>query len=716
MSSFNVYDNYNSFNDLFNRVEILEEKDFKSMVGSAKLRPEFAKYKAKDPKTGEKAAPGGLSRLANILFVTALGEAHLDILDQKTTNTLKGAKYSTSSTRIGQGLKELAPKAFEELFREKNPRSVEVSEYVNDPEKLEELIKDTVINYTRRDREYIKDIETEDIADAVEDAVDDISDEVKIAQGLMSSGADQVELDFDDLDVNIEALDNKEEVAAKIVELINTTNNLKAEVTPIGFNVEGPVGIFRAKKDARGNIIHTGEEVARDQMNRLITKYFPAVREAEIKVTLNTDQEEDYEEGPEPMEPEVNEYEEDINDAEDEESNIKFSVGSVGGQHGQIMHTDKTFDSLEDACDHAGIDVRDCISGEWDDMGDGTKEYVVDEDTVIIMHDVEEDAEYKFNPRRDAPEHSEGDPHPAQRAAESIIGAEVMWDGMMKSGRVDEVDVENGVAVVVDEDGGEHIVQLGDFDVVNPVEDNEFDDFDIGPQSDENIPDDYEEVLKAMVTKDKEEFAKNMIEDEEGDTLSKIEQDISNGMTVKESMDSLGIHPSHQKDMLHKYLAYTKEYSEGPVETGFEDEEGGMRLKELEIGGHRYEVGVDDPHDDGIVIDIEKNKNGYTITGAVYSDPMDYYEDPNDMKEGYRYGIDQDGKYIGAPGGVGRINEAIKMQPHLEVSETSTAAYLTEQKQSDKRNKKAEVKNQSFKEKYKPKTHWQLEELRRYGL
>jgi hypothetical protein len=79
----------------------------------------------------------------------------------------------------------------------------------------------------------------------------------------------------------------------------------------------------------------------------------------------------------------------------------------------------------------------------------------------------------EFNPRRDAPEHSERDPHPAQRAAESIIGAEVMWDGMMKSGRVDEVDVENGVAVVVDEDGGEHIVQLGDFDVVNPVEDAE---------------------------------------------------------------------------------------------------------------------------------------------------------------------------------------------------------------------------------------------------
>ena len=64
--------------------------------------------------------------------------------------------------------------------------------------------------------------------------------------------------------------------------------------------------------------------------------------------------------------------------------------------------------------------------------------------------------------------------HPAQRAAESIIGAQVMWDGMRKRGQVEEVDVENGVAVVYDEDGGEHIVELGDFDVVLPVEDGEF--------------------------------------------------------------------------------------------------------------------------------------------------------------------------------------------------------------------------------------------------
>ena len=54
--------------------------------------------------------------------------------------------------------------------------------------------------------------------------------------------------------------------------------------------------------------------------------------------------------------------------------------------------------------------------------------------------------------------------------------------------------------------------------------------------------------------------------------------------------------------------------------------------------------------------------------------------------------------------------------PMLDSYQTSTAGYLTEQAASDKRNKKSEVKNESFKERYKPKTHWQLEELRKYGL
>ena len=66
--------------------------------------------------------------------------------------------------------------------------------------------------------------------------------------------------------------------------------------------------------------------------------------------------------------------------------------------------------------------------------------------------------------------------------------------------------------------------------------------------------------------------------------------------------------------------------------------------------------------------------------------------------------------------GQAEAEERLSVSPMLDSYQTSTANYLTEQTASDKRNKKTEVKNQSFKERYKPKTSWQLQELRRYGL
>jgi hypothetical protein len=62
--------------------------------------------------------------------------------------------------------------------------------------------------------------------------------------------------------------------------------------------------------------------------------------------------------------------------------------------------------------------------------------------------------------------HSDSELHPATRAAEGMIGADVMWDGQRKRGIVDEVDIERGIAVVTDHEGNEHVVDLGDFDVV----------------------------------------------------------------------------------------------------------------------------------------------------------------------------------------------------------------------------------------------------------
>ena len=586
MSSFNIYDNYSSFSDLINRTEFLEEKTYKSMVKGANLGPELKKYRTEDGK-----GLSATSRVKNLILISAL--VRMDMLDEDVAKALR--KKATSSTYITNTLKELAPKVHAELFDGDNPGSEKVVKYVQD--NIKELLPFAVKNVTRGEFE-IKEVDTEEPDDSeAKELEDEVSDEVKIAQGLMSSGADQVELDFDDLDVNIEALDNKEQVAAKIVELINTTNNLKAEVTPIGFNVEGPVGIFRAKKDAKGNIILTGEEVARDQMNRLITKYFPAVSESEIKVTLNTNEEDyEYQEGQGITEPEeTNEYAEgeegdgitEVEDAEDLSAK-KARAGKDIGKPG------KNFEKISDKAakkygsKKAGDRVAGAILAKMRGNYEGEEDGITQKPYISIYTDDD--------------------------------GRKV-YDVLDKHGKSAYKSYYKKVA--------EHwLREYYDIMMREDEEDNELDHFLTKEQPEDYIPStDYEDVLDALVDDDKKKHAMKKLngEDEEGDTLSKIERDISNGMTAKESMDSLGIHPSRQKDMLRKYLAYTDKYSEGPIETGFEDTE------------------------------------------------------------------------------------------KLQV-ESTTAAYLTEQKQSDKRNKKTKVKNQSFKERYKPKTHWQLEELRRYGL
>ena len=50
------------------------------------------------------------------------------------------------------------------------------------------------------------------------------------------------------------------------------------------------------------------------------------------------------------------------------------------------------------------------------------------------------------------------------------------------------------------------------------------------------------------------------------------------------------------------------------------------------------------------------------------------------------------------------------------IEEAYTSQYLTEQKTQDSLPKQKKVNNLSFKERFQPKTHWQLDEVRRYGL
>ena len=185
MSSFNIHDNYNSFDDLFNRAEFLEEKTYKAMVKGANLGPELKKYKTEDGK-----GLSATSRIKNLILISAL--VRMNMLDEDVAKTLR--KKATSSTYITNTLKELAPKVHAELFDGDKPGSEKVVKYVHD--NIKRLLPFAVKNVTRGEFER-KEVDTEEPDDAeAKELEDEVSDEVKIAQGLMDSAADQVTLKY----------------------------------------------------------------------------------------------------------------------------------------------------------------------------------------------------------------------------------------------------------------------------------------------------------------------------------------------------------------------------------------------------------------------------------------------------------------------------------------------------------------------------------------
>ena len=71
--------------------------------------------------------------------------------------------------------------------------------------------------------------------------------------------------------------------------------------------------------------------------------------------------------------------------------------------------------------------------------------------------------------------------------------------------------------------------------------------------------------------------------------LKRMQRDIMNGMTAKESMEGMMIHPSHMRDLLEEYLKWSEQWSEGPIETGFEDDPESSYDIEKRLGGGRFD-------------------------------------------------------------------------------------------------------------------------------
>ena len=202
--------------------------------------------------------------------------------------------------------------------------------------------------------------------------------------------------------------------------------------------------------------------------------------------------------------------------------------------------------------------------------------------------------------------------------------------------------------------------------------------------------------------------------------VDKIEQDIYNGMTFKESMISNKIDPSHWNNLLDIYTEYMEDKTEGPFETGFEDNE------EFNPRRDAPEHKEGDPH--------PATRAGEELIGTMVTwnqdGPMKGEVVDVDVEQGFAvvetgFGIPPE-KYVVE---LGELTKATPRKPRSTITrlpaedneenthkESYTNNYLSEQKSSDKRNIKPRTENQSFKERYKPKTHWQLEELRRMGL
>jgi|15BtaG_2_1085339.scaffolds.fasta_scaffold04086_3 hypothetical protein len=126
----------------------------------------------------------------------------------------------------------------------------------------------------------------------------------------------------------------------------------------------------------------------------------------------------------------------------------------------------------------------------------------------------------------------------------------------------------------------------------------------------------------------------------------------------------------------------------------------------------QFRANVSDEEDDefgGLELDhfLTKEQPEDYIPSTDYEDVLDALVD-DDKREHAKKKLNGENEET--------LEEDFSYSPMLDSHQTDTSRYINEQVASDKRNKLTEVKSQSFKEKYKPKTHWQLEELRRYGL
>ena len=166
-------------------------------------------------------------------------------------------------------------------------------------------------------------------------------------------------------------------------------------------------------------------------------------------------------------------------------------------------------------------------------------------------------------------------------------------------------------------------------------------------------------------------------------------------------------------------MKYNKDLSRAEAEAVIESNKLAMEDEHLQAMGDSYEGNIssvpEEEEVDDLIMNNDKEAFILTVTDNVKRALKKALNRKgilfNDVEEGLTVAPEDHSIAL-------RVKDKISSSyaEEEEFRESYTDGYMSDQSSSDKRNKKKEVLSESFKDRYKPKTHWQLEELRRYGL
>ena len=262
---------FDKFNSLYDRIYKLDEMadSFKRTVKGAAGGEDGLNIMLKAYRNERTGKPvGAVSRVKNLIVLRALYDK--DYINDEQFQAL--AKKATSSNYISNTLKEINPEAHTRLFGSKQ----ESDEIINHIKlNAKDMLNFGLTNLQGKNYVEAPVEDTPDDPDA-EELEDEVTGEVvALAKGLTSKDLEGTILDFDDVDVTLQGLDNQDDITRKLLSVLNGAG-YTAEATPAGFNVEAPIGSFGTEEDVQ------------DLMTGLILKYFPGVSENGIGVLLNT--------------------------------------------------------------------------------------------------------------------------------------------------------------------------------------------------------------------------------------------------------------------------------------------------------------------------------------------------------------------------------------------------------------------------------------------